>query len=88
MKKQAALPRFHILHSHFCLPKMPGRLIRRTAPFEGAYAGANPAPAAKLQPVSSKSERQFYKLRTLESYQHGPPVSAAGNFFGAGLLFF
>ncbi len=27
---------------------LPGRLIRRTAPFEGAYAGANPAPAASF----------------------------------------
>jgi hypothetical protein len=26
------------------------------------------------QPVSSKSERQSYKLRTLESYQHGLPI--------------
>ena len=25
---------------------MPGRLTRRTAPFEGAYVGATPAPAA------------------------------------------
>src|SRR5207253_1345386 len=30
---------------------LPGRLIRRTAPFEGANAGAIPAPAANFRPV-------------------------------------
>jgi hypothetical protein len=32
-------------------PILPGRLIRRTAPFEGAYVGANPAPAANSRSV-------------------------------------
>jgi hypothetical protein len=27
---------------------LPGRLMSRTPPFEGGYAGANPAPAAKF----------------------------------------
>jgi hypothetical protein len=31
---------------------LPGRLIRRTAPFEGAYAGASPAPAANRSPLA------------------------------------
>ncbi len=30
---------------------MPGRLISRTPPFEGGYAGANPAPAANFWQV-------------------------------------
>jgi hypothetical protein len=30
---------------------LPGRLIRRTVPFEGTYAGANPAPAANYRSV-------------------------------------
>lgn len=41
--------------------------------FDPVGPGANPGEAANLQPVSSKSERQSYKLRTLESYQHGLP---------------
>jgi hypothetical protein len=31
-------------------------------------------PRQPVQPVSSKSERQSYTLRTLESYQHGLPI--------------
>ncbi len=66
--------------------KMPGRLTRRTPPFEGGRAGANPAPAANpYQPVSSKSERLSYKQRTLESYQHGLPTASWRNQERAGL---
>ena len=43
--------------------------------FDPDGLGANPSEAAKsVQPVSSKSEQQSYKLRTLESYQHGLPI--------------
>ncbi len=46
----------------------------RISPFESEDDGAIPIPAANvLQAVSSKSERQLYLLRTLESYQHGLP---------------
>ena len=46
-------------------PTLPGRLIRRTAPFEGAYVGANPAPAAiflerGLSPI--RSGRKFLAI--------------------------
>ena len=46
---------------------------RSMSGFDPEGLGANPSEAANLQPVSSKSERQSYKLRTLENYQHGLP---------------
>ena len=46
---------------------------RSMSGFDPVGPGANPGEAANSQPVSSKSERQSYKLRTLESYQHGLP---------------
>src|SRR5919109_215798 len=56
-------------------PTSAGSSNSRTSPFEGERGGANPSPAANSpQPVSSKSERQSYKLKTLESYQHGLPI--------------
>ena len=56
----------------WCNRSMPG--------FDPDGLGANPSEAAKaFQPVSSKSERQSYKLRTLESYQHGPPFLLGGD---------
>ena len=50
----------------WCNSSMPG--------FDPEGLGANPSEAANSQPVSSKSERQSYKLRTLENYQHGLPI--------------
>src|SRR5208282_6833000 len=50
----------------WCNSSMPG--------FDPEGLGANPSEAANSQPVSSKSERQSYKLRTLESYRHGLPI--------------
>lgn len=35
-------------------------------------------PQQPVQSVSSKSERQSYKLKTLESYQHGLPILPLG----------
>ena len=45
--KPADLPRFRTVADTI----LPGRLIRRTAPFGGAYVGANPAPAANSRSV-------------------------------------
>ena len=42
--------RFHTLRFELG-PEMPGRLTNRTSPFEGANAGAIPAPAANFRPV-------------------------------------
>ncbi len=54
MKNAESLHRRLILHSAFLvLPfSLPGRLISRTPPFEGGYAGANPAPAANFDKSS------------------------------------
>jgi hypothetical protein len=50
-------------------------LLKKELPAFGAFRVFRPSVADYfLQPVSSKSERQSYKLRTLENYQHGLPI--------------
>ena len=60
--------------------KMPGRLAVGHRPLKATML-VRIQPRQPIfwqvelrQPVSSKSEQQSYKLRTLENYQHGLPI--------------
>jgi hypothetical protein len=65
------------VYSEACAVIKPDSIIRahvKTHLLEFVQRNAFITPRTSPWPVSSKSERQSYKLRTLENYQHGLPL--------------